>query len=92
MPQENKPVEFLYTVIGPTLMLIVGWFVSNTLTEIKQDVKILLETNATLREKVFQLESKIERMEKKCMLPQASSLIFDKTRRLVLTENGFTYV
>lgn len=96
MTQESPTFKRdFYLMFGPLLVAAVGWFMSSTLTEIKQDVKLLLEANATLKEKVHQLETKLETLDrdtKKANPPLSNLILFDKTKKLVLTKRGFCYV
>lgn len=95
MAQETHTTkEAVFVYFGPILLAVVGWFMAHTLTEVKNDVKTLLETNATLKEKVHQLEIKIEAMEKKCLIPResVSDVLVDKQKTLVMTKFGFKYV
>lgn len=92
--ESKSTLNSVYIFFGPILLAVVGWFMATTLQEIKQDVKTLLETNATLKEKVHQLELKVENIDKTTSLrkPLTFSLVYDKTKRLTLTSHGFQYV
>lgn len=94
MATERTFKDSFYTLIGPLLLAIVGWYASSTLQEIKQDVKLLLEDRATMKEQIIQLERRIKALENAntTRQPVELSTIFDKPKTLVLTEQGFQYV
>lgn len=93
----EKFKESFFTIIGPALVAVIGWFMMSTLKDIQGDVKLLLEGRATMKEQIIHMQIELDRLNKeheKTNLGKVSHnmFIYDKTKQLVYTPRGFKYV
>ena len=85
-------------IIGVVLTCF-GWFISTTLTEIKADIKILLEDKAAKTEQIRSLEratfGKVTESEDNAYNDEQKrhffNMIFDKTKTLQYKNQEFIY-
>lgn len=85
-------------IIGVALTCF-GWFISTTLTEIKADIKVLLEDKAAKTEQIRSLEratfGKVTESEDNAYNDKQKhhffNMIFDKTKTLQYKNQEFSY-
>lgn len=93
-----KLIDAFKYIIGIALTCF-GWFISTTLTEIKSDIKILLEDKAAKTEQIRALEraafgkitAEIDMSFSSNQNPHFYNMIFDKTKTLKYENEHFIY-
>jgi len=91
--------DYLREYITPALVAVFGWYMSATITEVKTDVKQLLETRATHTEQLRTIEHRLERLEKSAFgmssimisLYKVAQFVYEKPKRLQYRDGNFFY-
>lgn len=99
--KSNSFEERLKSWLAPILMVIVGWYTSTTINEIKADVKILLQHDISNTERTKYLEIELKTLrEQKTKVTSYNTIppikLFrydgDKTKMLVYDTSKHTYL
>jgi hypothetical protein len=91
--------DYLREYITPALVAAFGWYMSATITEVKTDVKQLLETRATHTEQLRTIEHRLERLEKSAFgmssimisLYKVAQIVYEKPKQLLYRDGNFYY-
>ena len=91
--------DYIREYITPALVAAFGWYMSATITEVKTDVKALLETRATHTEQLRTIEHRLERLEKSAFgmssimisLYKVAHIIYEKPKQLQYRDGTFYY-
>lgn len=92
--------DYIREYITPGLITIFGWYMSTTITEVKTDVKALLETRATHTEQLRTIESRMDKVERKVFgfsliavsFYKVLNIVYEKPRQLEYRNGSFDYV
>jgi len=91
--------DYLREYITPALVAAFGWYMSSTISEVRSDVKQLLETRATHTEQLRTIEHRLERLEKSAFgmssimisLYKVAQIIYEKPKQLQYRDGNFFY-
>jgi hypothetical protein len=91
--------DYIREYITPALVAVFGWYLSATITEVRSDVKSLLESKATHTEQLRTIENRLERLEKDrfgissilISLYKVAHFVYDKPKQLQYRDGEFYY-
>lgn len=95
---QRTTLDEIRAYIMPLTVAAFGWYMTSLISEVRSDVKLLLETKAVHGEQIEQFRHRIDKLEGKvfsmnvtAVLPHFLQFVFDKTKTLHFNNGAFYY-